>query len=394
MGGGPYSLVAGEFTDDTSTALLLSESLIDKKGFSGSDQLNRYYDWYTTGHLGSNNVCFDIGIGTRKAVLAYKDSGVAYPDVEGETRAGNGSLMRLVPIVLAYYNQSPEVLLNMAVLSSRTTHTAQSCLDACQFYASLISGALLGKTKEELLEPGFFDSFASGAAVRTSFCPEILSIVEGSYKVKQPPEIIGGGYVVHALEAALWAFFRSETYEEGVLKVANLGHDADTTAAIYGQLAGAYYGEEAIPSAWRERLAFNSFVLAISDELFSLSQQKAFHTTPDADFPTSSKLSSSADYNRIHTCLCILETLYADIKRRLEPGPKMFSSMDQLDAAVAEFTKAYQQKAPDCPAKEELLQKEFIDRIIKTQRAKLQLKLNKPKIALPFGKLPAKAESS
>jgi ADP-ribosylglycohydrolase len=399
--------VAGEFTDDTSTALLLGESLISCLGFSGADQLNRYYEWYTTGHLGSNNECFDIGIGTRKAVLAYKDSGVAYPKGENETRAGNGSLMRLAPLVLAFYNQDPTVLLHLAVLSSRTTHTAVACSDACKFFASLIAGALHGKTKSELLDPGFFFQFrgnspsitptCDGIACENSeekLCNEIQNIVDGSYKLKQPPEIIGGGYVVHALEAALWAFASTDSFKEGALKVANLGNDADTTAAIYGQLAGAFYGESDIPLSWRSKLAFRPFIEIMADEMARLSLSNGFSVqvsestsdekvcATDASHPQNGIVSEA--YRNAHTCLILLEKEYAVIKKRIEPGPNQFKTIAQLDQAVQTFSETYHAFAPECDVKEHLLQVDWVDRIIKTHKTKLELKLQKPKIVLPF----------
>jgi ADP-ribosyl-[dinitrogen reductase] hydrolase len=391
IGGGPFGLIPGEFTDDTSTALLLGESLISKHGFSAIDQLNRYYDWYTQGHLGSNNECFDIGIGTRKAILAFKESGIAFPKEENETRAGNGSLMRLAPLVLAFHNQKPADLLNLASLSSRTTHTAISCLEACQFYASLIVGALNGVNKATLLEPNYYQNFCSSSS--TPFCPEILAIVEGSYKVKQPPEIIGGGYVVHALEAALWAFASTESFEDGVLKVANLGNDADTTAAIYGELAGAFYGEDSIPLHWRTQLAFYPFIVVMASELYRKSSVLSHPNDGDASIKTgfssvpdqsSSDTSVSKNYEDTHACLLSLESGYSEIKKRLSPGPKQFSTLSDLDLAVEAFKAIYLKTAPDCPAKDSLLENDWIARIIKVQRNKLQLKLAKPKLVLPF----------
>lgn len=123
-------------------------------------------------------------------------------------------------------------------------------MDACRYFAGLLVGAVQGVPKETLLSPFYHPAGQWHAA---DLHPEIAEIAGGSFARKQPPAIRGKGYVVTALEAALWAFANSTSFAEGCLLAANLGDDADTTAAIYGQLAGAYYGESGIPAAWREK---------------------------------------------------------------------------------------------------------------------------------------------
>ena len=138
--------------------------------------------------------------------------------------------MRLAPIPLAYRENS-ERAIHYAGESSRITHGAPAAVDACRYYAALIVGALKGWAKEDLLRPDFYQG---------SLVPEIAEIAAGSFKQKTPPAIVCSGYVVKSLEAALWAFYRSSTFERGALLAANLGDDADTTAAVFGQLAGAF----------------------------------------------------------------------------------------------------------------------------------------------------------
>jgi ADP-ribosylglycohydrolase len=90
----------------------------------------------------------------------------------------------------------------------------------------------------------------------------------GSFKRRQPPEIKGSGYAVRSLEAALWAFYRSDSFKDGCLLAVNLGDDADTTGAVYGQLAGAYYGENGIPVSWRSKLAQRNLIESFAERLF------------------------------------------------------------------------------------------------------------------------------
>jgi ADP-ribosyl-[dinitrogen reductase] hydrolase len=145
--------------------------------------------------------------------------------------------------------------------SSRTTHGAPAAVDACKFYAALILGALGGASKEELLGP-------LARARNSRGCRRLV-------KQKNPPVIAGTGYVVKSLEAALWAFYRSNTFEKGAVLAANLGDDADTTAAIFGQLAGAFYGVDAIPAKWLAKLATRELIEQMADNLLALSAREA-----------------------------------------------------------------------------------------------------------------------
>ena len=101
---------------------------------------------------------------------------------------------------------------------------------------------------------------------------EIDAIAAGSFKHRDPPEIKGTGYVVKSLEAALWAFYHSHSFRSGCFLAVNLGDDADTTGAVYGQLAGAFYGEQGIPLSWRNQLAYRDLIESLADQLFSLAK--------------------------------------------------------------------------------------------------------------------------
>jgi ADP-ribosylglycohydrolase len=156
----------------------------------------------------------------------------------------------------------------LAAESSRTTHGAATCLDACRYLGGLIVGAARGVGKEELLTSGY-----APPPVRwgdNPLHPEIAAIAAGSFKEKQPPAIKGSGFVVRSLEAALWVFYHSDNFRQGCLLAANLGDDADTTAAVYGQLAGAYYGINDIPAEWREQVALREKILELADGLHAL----------------------------------------------------------------------------------------------------------------------------
>jgi ADP-ribosylglycohydrolase len=267
VGGGPFGLEPGQWTDDTSMALCLAESLVTCQGFDAADQMRRYVRWYREGYWSSTGSLFDIGSTVSAALRRFERDG---NPVAGETHAragGNGSLMRLVPIPLAFANDPTEAI-RLAGEMSRTTHAAPEPVDACRYYAGLVLGALGGERKERLLAPRY--SPVSGVWKGEALSPRIEAIAAGSFQVRQPPEVRGTGYVVDALEAALWAFWTTDTFEAGALAAVNLGDDADTTGAIYGQLAGAYYGLAGIPERWRSTIALQDRILGLSDALWSL----------------------------------------------------------------------------------------------------------------------------
>jgi len=252
VGGGPFGLKPGQWTDDTSMALCLAESLTKKRGFDPVDQLERFTRWYRNGHLSSTSSCFDIGNTVRQALLRFEKTREPYCGSTDPRSAGNGSVMRLAPVPL-FYALNPIEAIEKSGESSRTTHGALTCVDACRYFGGLIVAAVSGVPKDELLSEGY--SPVPGYWAQKPLTPEIDKIARGSFKVLEPPEIKGSGYVVKSLEAALWAFYKTNSFKDGCLLAVNLGDDADTTGAVYGQIAGAFYGEEAIPESWKEKLA-------------------------------------------------------------------------------------------------------------------------------------------
>ena len=264
VGGGPFDLQPGQWTDDTSMALCLATSLIERGGFDAADQMQRYMRWWQKGYLSSTGQFFDIGITVSDALSRFERSGDPYAGSTDPYSAGNGSLMRLAPVPMYFASDVAEAI-RMAADSSRTTHGAQEAVDACRYFAGLLVGALRGADKETLLSPSYCP--VEGLWERGPLAEEIALIADGSFKDRDPPQIRGVGYVVQSLEAALWAFDRSDNFRDGALLAANLGHDADTTAAIYGQIAGAHYGADGIPAMWRERLTAAAEITSLADSL-------------------------------------------------------------------------------------------------------------------------------
>jgi ADP-ribosyl-[dinitrogen reductase] hydrolase len=270
IGGGPFGLQPGQWTDDTSMALCLAESLIEKRSFDPKDQMDRYCRWWKEGYRSSTGTCFDIGVTVRKSLESYLHTSEPFAGSTDPFTAGNGSLMRLAPVPLAF-RANFDLAIRRSGESSRTTHGAASAVDACRYFASLLLDALGGRSKEEILSPFFWPGSDADYWQRHALSPEIAEIASGSFKQKEPPAIIGSGFVVRSLEAALWAFHRSDSFREGALRAVNLGNDADTTGAIYGQLAGAFYSVEGIPKDWLERLAMRELIGESADALFDFS---------------------------------------------------------------------------------------------------------------------------
>jgi ADP-ribosylglycohydrolase len=266
VGGGPFDLEPGQWTDDTSMALCLAESLVECGGFDAHDQMRRYVRWWRDGHWSSTGGCFDIGNTVRSALDRFERTGEPFAGSTDARSAGNGSIMRLAPVPM-WHATDPLSAIRRVADSSRTTHGAREAVDACRYLGGLIVGALRGEPKDVLLSSHYTP--VPGLLDEEPLAPRIDDIARGSFRDRDPPAIRGTGYVVDCLEAALWAFDRGRDFRDGALLAVNLGDDADTTGAVYGQLAGAFHGAAAIPAEWRARLARADEIEALIDRLYT-----------------------------------------------------------------------------------------------------------------------------
>jgi ADP-ribosyl-[dinitrogen reductase] hydrolase len=270
-------------------ALCLAISLIVCRDFNPYDQLVRYKWWFQKGYMSSTGQCFDIGASTKQSINEFerrqqdlaKKYQIPLQDIDHladmnilsyfntscgkKEAAGNGGLMRLAPVPL-FFHQYPEKAVAYSGRSASLTHGDQKACDACRFYGALIVAAIRGESKSELLHRDFYQNHIKWFGT-TPLHEDIMRIAEGSYKKDHGYEdgIRGKGYVVDSLKAALWAFWSDEdSFEKGVLAAINLGDDTDTTAAIYGQLAGAYYGYKTLPERWVNRVYAGNFIRCLS----------------------------------------------------------------------------------------------------------------------------------
>ena len=257
VGGGPFGLQPGQWTDDTSMALALAESLVADPALNPDDLIQRFWRWYREGEYSCTGRCFDIGTTTRAALHRWHQDGNAYAGDPAAHAAGNGSLMRLAPVAVRHWRHRDR-LRDVAARQSRTTHASPEAVDACVMYAEALADAIEGRPHSEILR----ERTAAYAGL-------VEPIARGSWRRKPRHEVKASGYVAHSLEAALWSVARGPDYRSAVLLAANLGEDADTTAAIAGQLAGAMHGASGIPEDWLSRLAWRARIETLAERLLA-----------------------------------------------------------------------------------------------------------------------------
>ena len=248
VGCGPHKLRRGEWTDDTAMALALADSLLHDPGLDAVDLMRRFVDWHGHGSYSCTGDCFDIGITTQAALVRFCRDGDPLAGSTADQASGNGALMRLSPVAIRHWKHRAEML-RVAALQTRTTHGSPATLEASRRLAGMLAQAIGGASLPEVLAGADLD-------------------IKGGWRGLGRDAIEGSGYVVRSLQAAVWSVARSTDFRSAVLVAANLGEDADTTAAIAGQLAGAIYGASGISAEWIEALAWRDRLEDTATRLF------------------------------------------------------------------------------------------------------------------------------
>lgn len=247
VGKGPFNLPAGYFTDDTSMALCLAESLIAFPDFSRIDLLERFSRWYRDGENSPTGRCFDIGSTTRSAIVNWEKTGSTVNNT-GPWDAGNGSIMRLSPVAIKYHNDADRAIA-VAVMQSETTHGSTEACDSCDLLTRILLTAYATNDKNAVLN----------IDPRNEWADSVKNILKTLDVTRD--EVKSSGYVIHTLHAALWCFKNTDNFRDAILLATNLGDDADTVAAVTGQIAGAFYGLSGIPLNWIAKIyEFDRFV--------------------------------------------------------------------------------------------------------------------------------------
>jgi len=253
LGGGPFNLPVGYWTDDTSMALCLAESLIANSQLDKADLLDRFVDWYSNGTNSSTGRCFDIGNTTISGIMDYVETG-SVTNNKSVYNAGNGSIMRLSPAVIAHYDNE-EMAIETANLQSETTHASPACLHSCELMAEVLLNAIYATEKSRI-----FNITAKEHWVQS--VKDILTSLEVGRD-----HVSSSGYVIHTLHAALWCVYQTDNFRDAILLATNLGNDTDTVAAVTGQIAGAFYGLSNIPDDWKNKLHDFSRFIDLTEEL-------------------------------------------------------------------------------------------------------------------------------
>jgi ADP-ribosyl-[dinitrogen reductase] hydrolase len=256
VGGGPFRLAPGDWTDDTAMALALADSLQHEPALEPGDLMSRFLTWYRDGRYSCTGTCFDIGSTVRAALERFEQTGQPIAGSTDRFAAGNGALMRLAPVAIRHWS-APEECARIAALQTSTTHSAPEAISASVLFASMLAEAIAGQPRFVVLR-----------ARHGVFAGGVEAIAKGTWRSKHRTAIRGSGYCVAALEAAIWAVARTTSFRSAVLTAANLGEDADTTAAIAGQLAGALYGLSGIPEEWRKQITWGGRIEDAATALF------------------------------------------------------------------------------------------------------------------------------
>jgi ADP-ribosyl-[dinitrogen reductase] hydrolase len=278
VGGGPFDMNPGEWTDDTSMALCLAESLVEK-GWDTDDQMRRYIKWWQDGYNSVKGECFDIGGATRQALSWYNmTNGEQF--VQDTQAAGNGVLMRLAPIPMWLFDKEDCVFtLSHCAFQSVMTHPSSQSIQCSMLLGAIINKILSGeKDKEKILKFDLLDDNSKQMykEVFEKYSCHTNGRIEGiknmeyiNYPLEQ---LSGDGYCVYTLEAALWAFATTDDFKDGLKKVVSLGDDTDTTGAVYGQIAGAYYGINNIP--WVDKITWIDKIKKLASDLYEANQKE------------------------------------------------------------------------------------------------------------------------
>lgn len=238
--GGPHRLRAGDWTDDTAMTLAIMDSIVCCNGeVVSKDIMEKFYNWYNKGEYSSNGRCFDIGYATIRALESWKFK--IYQN-QSESK-GNGSIMRIAPtIALDFIDNNYDYKHSLKV--SNLTHN--------NLYVQYVV---------------------------KSMCDVIFEHLNGERTTKKSiyksrKEVSNSGIAGDTFNAALWAFNESESFEDGLIKAVNLGGDSDSIGAVYGQIAGSYYGYNAIPNRWKDNIIKKYYIDNLINNMIEVFEEK------------------------------------------------------------------------------------------------------------------------
>lgn len=261
IGGGPFDLPRGAWSDDTAMALCLAESLAELDHFDPRDQVRRYDRWRQEGHLSATGQCVGITAATARALAQAGWRRQPFAGAHDPALTDPEPLSRVAPAVLHGFGD-PRMAIGQAVDAARSTCQSPLVLDACRALAAMLYCALRGETRTALLAPA--PELYGGKPLKAAVA-ELMGQAPGV----DPPLHAADAGALGVLEAVRWALARGNSFRDGALRAVNLGGNADVIGAVYGQLAGAHYGVAAIPSGWLASLALHDQISALADRLLT-----------------------------------------------------------------------------------------------------------------------------
>ena len=262
IGGGPFELPRGAWSDDTAMALCLAESLAELDRFDSHDQVERYQRWRRTGHWSATGQCLGITAATARALSQAGWRRQAFAGPHDPKLVDPEPLSRVAPAVLHGFADA-QLAVEQAVDAARTTCQSPLVLDACRALGAMLHAVLRGESRATVLAP------APALFGSRPLKPEGAQIMLHPPAAALPAHAANSG-VLGALEAARWAFAHATSFRDGALRAVNCGGNSDVIGAVYGQLAGAHYGAAGIPAAWLGVLARRGEIIALADRLLAL----------------------------------------------------------------------------------------------------------------------------
>ena len=246
--GGVHGVPAGTWSDDTSLSLCAMESLAESheyNDFNPYGVMEKFCKWYYKGYLSCTGRCFDIGIATKKAIVRFNNTRKIFGVNEEEPASGNGSLMRIAPFSIFFMKSNNfDIIIEKA---SRLTHGSKMAIDTCKVFSYYLKAIMDGVPKSEIEKPYFktMDSIWEKREIHD----KVMAIIGGGWRNGVSMYNVTP-FCIDTLCVVLYEFFTKDSFEDGMISIINRGGDTDTLGAIYGNLAGCYYGIENIPKRW------------------------------------------------------------------------------------------------------------------------------------------------
>jgi ADP-ribosylglycohydrolase len=270
FGFGTHNQLAGTWSDDSSLTFCLAEAII--KGYTIDKSAEKMLKWYTENYWTANGDVFDIGNTTLKVIIKLKN-GVSASEsgLTTEQSNGNGSLMRISPLIIYLKDEPIETRFKIVKEESSITHAHMVSVIACFYFVEFGIGLLNGKEKTEVYKElqKTIPDFLRTQSISEKEIKYFERLLVSNINEDDEEIIFSTGYVIHTLTAAIWCILTTNSFEKAVLKAVNLGQDTDTTASVVGALAAIIYGQSQIPEKWIDTIKRKDDIIDLGNRLYN-----------------------------------------------------------------------------------------------------------------------------